>query len=325
MKTLVTGATGFTGGHLARSLAAQGHGVRVLVRPSSNRESLDEAGFEIVPGDLRDAEAVDRAVAGVDQVYHIAAAFRLAGQPDSHYREVNVGGTKNVLAAAERHEVERVVHCSTVGVHGHVGPEPVDETAPFNPGDIYQRTKLEAERLATEAFSDRLRGVVVRPAGIYGPGDLRFLKLFRAVKRRRFVMLGSGEVHYHLSYIDDLIDGILLCGSQAQALGNVYIIAGERPVTLNELVKLVAEAVGVVPRNWRMPLWPVMGLAHVCEAVCTPLRIHPPIFPRRVDFFRKERAFNIDKAKRELGYTPKVDLADGLKRTADWYRQQGLL
>jgi nucleoside-diphosphate-sugar epimerase len=325
VKILVTGATGFTGAHLARALAAQGHTVRTLARTSSNLEPLREQGFEIAAGDIRDADSINRAVEGIDQVYHLAAAFRVAGQPASYYREINVGGTRNILVAAERHGVQRVIHCSTVGVHGHVASPPADEEAPFNPGDIYQRTKLEAELLAREAFESRLRGVVVRPGAIYGPGDTRFLKLFRAIHRRRFLMPGPGQVHYHLVYIDDLVDGFLRCGSRENALGQVYILAGEHPVNLNEFAAHVARAVGVEPGHWHVPLWPVRALAWLCEAVFTPLRIQPPLYPRRVDFFRKERAFRIDKAKRELEYQPKVEPAEGIRRTAQWYFQERLL
>ncbi|RJO67559.1 MAG: NAD-dependent epimerase/dehydratase family protein [Myxococcales bacterium] len=325
MKILVTGVTGFTGGHVGRALAKRGHAVRALVRREEDAARVREAGIEVALGDLRDAGAVERAVEGVELVYHIAAAFRVAGQPDGFYRDVNVGGTRNVLNAARKHTVRRVVYCSTVGVHGEVGREPVDESAPFNPGDIYQRTKVEAEQLAAAAFAHDLPGVIFRPGGIYGPGDTRFLKLFRAVYRGRFVMLGSGEVHYQLVYIDDLVEGILLCGQRDNAPGNVYILTGEPVITLNQFVRYVADAVGVKPPRWRVPLWPVKVAAHACEWVCRPLRIPPPIYPRRVDFFCKERAFKIDKARRELGFEPKVAPAEGLRRTAEWYFERGHL
>ncbi len=325
MKVLVTGATGFTGGYLARKLVERGDIVRALVRPSTDASEVAQAGIEVARGDLRDPEAVERAVRGVDKVYHIAAAFRIAGQPDRYYREVNVDGTKNVLDAACKHDVERVIHCSTIGVHGDTGKEPVDEEAPLRPGDVYQATKLEGELLAAKAFSGRQRGVIFRPGGIYGPGDTRFLKLFRALYHRRFVMLGTGDVQYQLIYIDDLVDGILKCSSRDQALGNTYILTGDKSFTLNKFIELVSEAVGVATPKLRIPLWPVLAMSHVCEAACKLLHVSPPIYPRRVDFFRKERSFLIDKAKRELGFSPTVAPAEGLRRTAEWYFEHGLL
>jgi dihydroflavonol-4-reductase len=195
MKVLVTGATGFTGGHLAATLARRGDDVRALVRPRSlARFATSEAaaaGVAALPGDLADAEALRQAAAGVEVVYHIAATYREAGQPDTAYRAVNVEGTRHVLEAALAAGVRRVVHCSTGGVHGHIEHPPANEEAPFSPGDIYQETKLEAEQVAREFGRSRgLDVVVARPIGIYGPGDTRFLKMFRGIARGRFPMLG---------------------------------------------------------------------------------------------------------------------------------------
>lgn len=322
---LVTGATGFTGGHLARRLGLMGYSVRALVRPNSRVQPLVDLGVELFPGDLTRAADVARAAEGVKKIFHIAALYRAAGLPDTDYYEVNLGGTENVLAAARRHGVERVVHCSTGGVHGDVHEVPCTEDSPLNPGDIYQQTKLAGELRAREAFARDVRGTVVRPAAIYGPGDTRLLKLFRTIHAGSFRMFGSGEICYHLIYIDDLIDGILLCGERAEALGEVFLLAGPRYLQLNELASLVAAAVGVEPPQGHLPIWPLMAAAVACEAVCRPLGLEPPLYRRRADFFRKNRAFSSDKARRLLGFLPKVDPADGLRRTAHWYFENGYL
>ena len=322
---LVTGATGFTGGHLARELRRRGYPVRALVRPGSNAAGLRADGIDVLEGQLVRREDVGAAMEGVRVVYHIAAAYREAKHPDSYYFDVNVGGTRNILEAARAEGVGRVVHCSTAGVHGEVETVPADETAPMNPGDVYQSSKLEGERLAMSAFESGLPGVVFRPVGIYGPGDTRFLKLFRTVANGRFRMFGSGEVLYHLTYIDDLIDGIVMCGEAPAALGEVFLLAGPRYSTLNELVELIAEALGRPAPRGRLPLWPLLTAATVCEALCRPLGIDPPLHRRRCDFFVKDRAFTFAKAKALLGYDPKVDLGEGLRRTAEWYRAAGLI
>jgi nucleoside-diphosphate-sugar epimerase len=160
---------------------------------------------------------------------------------------------------------------------------------------------------------------------MYGPRDLRFLKLFRAIKKRRFIMLGSGEVTCHLVYIDDLMDGIILCGTQERAIGNIYILGGEGYVTLDRLATMIAEELEVPPPRLHLPLWPVYVAGFLCEALCKPLRIEPPLYRRRIDFFRNSRAFDISKAKRELGFEPKTDLRTGIRLTAAWYRKEGLL
>ena len=322
---LVTGATGFAGGHLVRRLRELGHRVRALVRPESNPKALLDQGVEVVQGDLTRAADVYRAAEGVWKIFHLAAVYRTAGHPDAYYHEVNVGGTENVLAAARRQGVERVIHCSTVGVHGDVREVPSTEESPLNPGDVYQRTKLAGEEAAREAFAKGLPGTVVRPAALYGPGDLRLLKLFRTIQNGRFRMFGSGETRYHLVFIEDLVDGMLLCAERPEALGQVFILAGPRYLTLDEIATLVAGAVGVPAPTGHLPMWPLMVAAAACEAICRPLRLEPPLHRRRADFFRKNRAFSSDKARRVLGYEPRVDPREGILQTARWYFENGYL
>jgi dihydroflavonol-4-reductase len=330
VKVLVTGATGFTGGHLAQYLAGRGDDVRALVRPASrerfDRSPLPAKGVVRADGDLMDAAAVRRAADGVDVVYHIAATYREAGQPDSAYRAINVEGTKNVLDAARAAGATRVVHCSTGGVHGHIARPPANEDAPFNPGDVYQDTKLAAETLARDfGASTGLDVVVARPIGIYGPGDTRFLRMFRGLARGRFPMIGSGQAFYHLTFIDDLIEGFRLCGTVPAAKGRTYILAGPRYTTLEQLIQLVAQELQVAPPRVHLPVWPFWTAGLLCELVCVPLRIEPPIYRRRVDFYTKSRAFDTTRARTELGFAPQIDLEEGIKRTADWYRSEGLL
>lgn len=323
-KALVTGATGFTGSHLVRRLLRDGYQVQVLARPTSDYQWLRELGCQVVLGSITEPEAVGQAVRGCDLVFHVATALQQISLSDQQYHATNVGGTKNVLEAAAAERVKRVIHISTVGVHGDVEQVPATEDSPYNPGDIYQRTKLEAEKMALEYFrSGRVPGVVIRPVGIYGPGDRRLLKLFKAVARKKFVFLGRGEIFYHLTFIDDLIDGIMLAADSPQAPGQAYIIAGEKYTTLRQLTELLAEIFQVPPPRFKLPPGPVWLAALICEVVCKPFGIEPPIFRRRLDVFLKNRAFSIAKAQRELGYQPQVDLAAGLRRTAEWYREKG--
>jgi nucleoside-diphosphate-sugar epimerase len=240
--------------------------------------------------------------------------------------EANVQGTRSLLDAAVAEGVGRFVHCSTIGVHGNIKTPPANEETAYGPGDDYQKSKAEGERVVRQYMAEgRLPLVVFRPAGIYGPGDSRFLKLFRAIKHRRFVMLGSGEITYHLVYIDDLIDGILLCGTEEKSIGEIFILGGKAPVTLNELVRVIAQTVGVSPPALRFPVTPVFASAFLCEFICKPFGINPPLFRRRVDFFRKNRAFDISKAQTALGFEPKTDLKTGIALTAEWYRSSGCL
>lgn len=325
-KVLVTGGTGFTGSHLVRNLVSDGYPVRVLARDAARARTVLPAEVEITEGDVADPGVVAQAVHGQEVVYHLAAAFREAGIPDSRYREVHVDATRHLLEAARAEGVRRFVHVSTIGVHGHIANPPADEGAPCAPGDIYQETKLEGEKLALEFQQQHdFPLTVARPAAIYGPGDLRLLKLFRMVARRRFVMLGKGEVNLHMVYVDDLVRGFRLLADRPEAVGEVFILAGEEYRSLNELTALIARTVGVPKPRLHLPVWPFYAAGAVCEKVCVPLRIEPPIYRRRVAFFTKSRAFTIRKAKRMLGYQPGVDLETGIRATARWYRDNGHL
>lgn len=326
MRIALTGATGYTGGRLLAALSARGDEVSVFARAASVTPELRASGARIVEGDLREADAVARLVEGAGAVIHVAAVYRTAGHPDAYYREVNVGGTLRLLEASARAGVMRFVHTSTVGVHGHVESPPADEDSPMAPGDIYQATKAEAERAALEF--GRARGLpvtVVRPGAIYGPGERRLLKLFRAIARGRYAVVGSGKPFYHPVFIDDLVDGYLLALERPEAVGQAFIIAGPRYVSQDALAALIARASGGRILPFRVPAWPFVAAGALCEALLVPLGIEPPLHRRRVEFWVNSRAFSIEKARRLLGYAPKVDLEEGIARTFSWYRAAGWL
>lgn len=325
-KVLVTGATGFTGGHLTEELLNRGYFVRALSLPKQDITQLKKLGVEIIIGDLTKKDTLLKAVEGVDTVFHIAAIFREQNVPHQLFFDVNVGGTKNLLEVARDAKVRRFVHCSTVGVQGEIKNPPADENAPYNPGDYYQQSKVEGEKLALDFFRNNdIEGVVFRPVGIYGPGDTRFLKIFKFIHSGKFRMIGNGNVLYHLTYVKDLVNGIILCGERPEAVGEIFTLGGNQYVTLNEYVKLVAEVLEVPAPKKKVPLFPVWCAAIICEALCYPLRIKPPLYRRRLEFFTNDRAFDISKAKRRLNYNPQVSLKEGLKITADWYKENNYL
>jgi nucleoside-diphosphate-sugar epimerase len=325
VRCLITGASGFTGGRLAATLASDGHQVRALVRPGSRVKHLHHPNIEIVTGQLTDPSQVNAAAEGCEKIFHIAAVFRTAGHPDSYYHDVNVGGTMNVLEAARRAGCERVIHCSTGGVHGHIEEPPANESYRFKPDDVYQRSKVAGEAAVQSAIRQGQRAVIFRPGAIYGEGDLRLLKLFRSIAHKRFLMIGSGTPRLHLVHVDDLVAGILLCGTSDAALGEVFLLAGPEAPTLNEIVRHATEVLNVAVPRVRIPVWPVYGAACVCEALCIPLRIEPPLHRRRVGFFTHHREFDTSKARKTLGFAPRVTPREGIARTIRWYAANGYL
>jgi dihydroflavonol-4-reductase len=331
----VTGAAGFLGGALVQKLLDDGFRVRALVRPGQRpamglnrvetRSPSNGEGLELVQGDLANRQALMQVVDGAEVVMHVAGMFRTESSRTKFF-EVNQAGTERMLWAARAAGARRFVHCSTIGVHGDVHDGPADEQSPFNPCDAYQESKLKAEEACAKAMEQGgMEVVIVRPCSIYGPGDLRMLKLFRMLLRRRFLMVVAGAPNFHPVYIDDLVMGFVAAANVAEAAGETFIIGGPRYLPLEEYITLAAATVDAPPPRWRVP-YPLMELAaRACEGVCVPLRLEPPLHRRRLSFFKHNRAFRIDKARRVLRYEPRIDVDEGFRRTVDWYRSQRLL
>jgi nucleoside-diphosphate-sugar epimerase len=265
-------------------------------------------------------------VLGQEIVFHVAAAFRGVSLPHNVYWQVNVEGTRNLLQAAYKQRVKRFIYCSTEGVHGHIKNPPADETAPIAPKDYYQYTKWGGEKVVQEYIQKGLPCSILRPTAIYGPGDPeRFILIFRRVKTGVFPMFGSGRITYHPLYIDNLTDAFELAMEKEAALGQTYLIADKEYLSIEDLVRQVAKVMGREVKIPHFPFWPLYLASLLCELACKPLRIDPPLFRRRADWYRQNRAFVIKKAKKELGYIPKIPLAEGLTRTYEWYRGNGYL
>jgi nucleoside-diphosphate-sugar epimerase len=279
-----------------------------------------------VIGSVTDRAAVARAMRNVEYVYHLAAAFRELNVPNSFYDDVNVGGTRIVLEEAIKVGAWKFVYCSTCGVHGNVDHPPANEDAPIQPADYYQRTKYEAEPIVKRLGSGKLEVVILRPAAIYGPGDPeRFFMIFKRVAKGSFPMFGTGRTLYHPLYVENLVDAFMLCLAPGVGNGREYLIADEKYYPIEEIVKAVGRALEVPLKIQHYPVMPVVAAGHVVEKLGKPFGITPPIFPRRVDWYRQNRAFDISRARRELGYVSRIELDEGLRLTGQWYRQMGYL
>lgn len=327
MKILVTGGTGFTGKALVRRLLDAKHQVVALdYKEGLKTGELRDWGAEVIIGSVTDKDIVRKCMKGVEVVQHLAAAFRELNVPNSYYDEVNVGGTRNALEAAKAEGVRKFIYCSTCGVHGNIANPPGGEDSPIQPADYYQRTKYQAEPVVLEYGKQDMKTCIVRPAAIYGPGDPeRFFMIFRRVASGKFPMFGNGKTLYHPLYIDNLVDALVLAQEEGRGNGKAYLIADREYFSIEELVRRVAKALNVEVKIPHYPVWPLVAAGHVCEKLCKPFGITPPIFPRRVDWFRQNRAFKIDNAVKDLGYNPRVGIDEGLRLTAEWYAREGYL
>jgi len=324
---LVTGATGFTGRVLTHKLLDAGARVRVIARKSSDTGDLAARDVEWFRGDVFDPEVIERAVDKVEYIFHLAAAFREEKSTDDDFRAVHLDSTQlmvNKVLGSEQFKC--FVHVSTVGVHGHIEVDRADEDYRFSPGDGYQRTKLEGEQWIKK-FGDEnnFPYTIIRPAPIFGPGDMRLLKIFRMVKKGYLLMLGKGKGMYHLVHVEDLTNTILLSGLEKAALGQALIAASDDPISIEDMSKVIAKKLGLKVRTVRLPIQPFYWASDICSVICPPLGIQPPIYRRRVDFYTKDRQFTNQKIKETLNYKFIYDNDKGLEETAFWYRDQGLL
>jgi nucleoside-diphosphate-sugar epimerase len=340
MRVLITGATGFIGGHLASYLVNQGHRMRALVRHGSVNKSraLAEAGVELAWGELTDSEAVRAAVNRVEAVFHLAAVRDAWGTPASAYQRVNVEGTRHLLEAASEVSVRRFVHCSSVGVARYPGNLEADETLPFREPTsqvLYHCSKARAERMVLEwARSGRVPAVVVRPAITYGPEDERGMvtRLVTLLAQGRFVPAGNGRNHVDLVYIDDLIAGMYRALERGTA-GRAYILSGATPIRVRVLVGKICGLLGKRPPRIYLPApiaraagWGMETLYGAGHRLGMDLDGKEPLITRdKVATLTVDRGFSHARASRELGYQPQVDYDEGLRRTLDWLKETGFL
>jgi nucleoside-diphosphate-sugar epimerase len=327
MRILVTGGTGFTGSHLVLRLLSRGHEVRVIDnQPGICLDELRERGAAIELGSVTDTKLLTSSIEGCGAVFHLAAAFRKVNLPKQVYWDVNVEGMRKLLEICESAGVGKVVYCSTQGVHGNVDHPPGDENAPIEPEDYYQYTKYEGEKVAREFVGKGMDLCILRPTAIYGPGDPgRFLMLYKRVEKGLFPFFGKGDALYHPLYIDNFIDAFELSLEKPEARGQTYLIADAKYYRIKEIVQEIARIMNVDLKIRHYPFWALYTLSTLVELIYKPLPMDPPLFRRRADWFRQNRAFKIDKARQELGYDPKIDLTEGLTRTYQWYKEKGYL
>lgn len=324
MTTLVTGAGGFLGSHVIDLLVANGERPRALVHRDGDMAALAEAGVEVYCRDIGNGAVYEDALRGVDRVIHCAARTGPWG-PDDEYQRVNVRGVEALVRAAVSAGVRRFVHVSSITVHGNDLRGQADEMAPLraepNP---YSRSKVAAERLLARMVREEAAPVtIVRPGWIYGPRDTSsFARIARRVDQGQMVTLGSGENHVPLVYVGDVAEGILLASDCPQAEGRSYLLVNDEPVTQREFIGAVAAELDAPTPTRRIPyqLSLVVGALAEARGRLTRSQEPPPVTRYGVQLLGGENQFVISRARRELGFSPRVGFAEGVRRSVQWYR-----
>ena len=322
-KILVTGATGFIGRHLVEALVERGYNVRCLVRKNSDFGYLSNLGVELVYGDITDKPSLLNAVQDITSVFHLAGIIGKWGVPEETYWNIHVLGTEFLLDCCIEKKVKRFIYCSSAGVLGPIKKPLANEDHPYNPSNIYEKVKAEAEKKVLNCKA-KLDVTVIRPEFVYGPGDLHVLKMFNAVQKGKFYIIGNGESLLHPTYVDDLIYCFLRCLENKNTIGEVYLVVGETPVKVKDLVRIIAEELGVSPPKVRFPRSVAFMLAYLSEFLGRVFDFSPPLTLSQVKFFTQHRAFDGSKAKSDFGYEP-IELRQGVKQAICWYRQNGYL
>lgn len=321
MKVLVTGATGLIGSHLTETLVRDGIAVRALVTPATHRLSrLQGLDVELIRGDIRDPEVVEKAVQGCDRVFHLAAQLSV-GRAKKDIYAVNVGGTQNVARAAAKCGVERFVQGSSVGIYGLLTQSPVDETTKPKPNSHYRKTKWLSEQVVLDYYQQAgLPVVIARISSVMGARAYEWVGLLNAIASQRFRLIGTGSNYYHTVDVADLVSGLLQCATTKNIEGQTYILADQDPVQMKSLLQMFAAGLGVGSIDQGPSDVPFKGFQAIAERIYRTLGVQVP-HAQRYDLFLGDRVFNITKAQTQLGYAPKVPLKESVQNLIDWYQQ----
>lgn len=328
MKVLVTGATGFLGGYLVEGLLRRGHAPVGMARGGSDTSLLDRLGVEVRRADLTDADALAKAVEGVDAVVHLAAYYTFSGDKEM-YERVNVQGTRALMEAMRAKGVRRAIYCSSTEAMGPTPGGMADESMECRPVYEYGRSKLRAEQVVREHAAKGVDHVILRPSGIYGPRNLEdvsywFITTFANSFASR-IIIGDGRKVLQFVHVEDVVQGFVRALERFDhAKGNTYVITDARAYSYEEIYGIMARIFGKEPPRRHVPV-------ALAKAMVAPLQLLNRARGREnflwrvstMDTFKVDRSYSIAKARRELGYEPHHPLPEGLEETAAWYRENG--
>lgn len=329
---LVTGATGFIGGHLAQRLVREGYRVRCLVRESSDTALLGPLGVELAQGDLTDVSSLTRAAQGCRLVLHCGALVSDWATVEE-IKRVNVAGTRNVLEASVDASVERFVHVSTTDVYGYPGRHGIDENyVPAGFSNWYSETKRAAEAEVRRVEHARgLRVVILRPATVYGPRSEDAVgEMARAIRGRHMFLVDGGRAVAGLLYVENLVDAAVLALRTDAAVGEAFNLTDGLDITWKRFLGDVAEALGYPKPTWSLSYEVAFSIAFALEHGYRLLRRMTRVYTRpllsrqAVHVLGRNQDFSNRKAREMLGWAPRVSYSDGLAATIEWLGEEYL-
>jgi len=326
MKVLITGATGFIGQHLVKRLVQENHQVSALVRNPAKARQLFGKKMVVFQADVTDKKSLAKLPQDFDWLFHLAAAVSYRYPQKQDFYQTNVLGSENVFwLASKMKRLQKIVYLSSVGVYGPIQDPPADETWLYQPETDYEISKEKGEQMASKYIKKGLAINIIQPTLVYGPGDTAsgMMSLFRAINKGFFMPVGQAQVLMHPAYIDNLIDGLILA-AQSKVKAEVFIIADEKSVSLKKLAAMIGQTMGVKLLPFYLPC-SLAKLIGIFGDLINKLGIGFPLSSSVVDFMTHHRAYNIAKAKKLLGYQPRISLKEGIKRTVDWYKKEGFL
>ncbi len=326
MKVLITGASGFIGGHLVERLVSEGMQVRILARSTSRLHHLQGLPIETIYGGLDDRDILQKAVSGIQIIYHSAALSADWGTPEM-FHKANVEGVQNIVdAALKGDKLERFVHISTTDVYGYP-VQPGDETYPITgiPGLPYNISKGKGEQIVWDAWhSHKLPITIIRPVSVYGPRGTEFTqKIGEHIQRGTMAVFGGGRTHAGLLYIDNGVDLIVKAATAPNAIGQAFNLRDDIDTTWREYVDAFASYLGKPKPRLNFPVPVALTLARLMQFTYRQLHIQndPPLTRHAILIFCRNQGYRIDKIKHELGFQTKIGLEEGLEKSVTWLNQ----
>jgi len=322
MRAFITGASGFIGRNLVEYLLQKKWQIRVLFHKTKIPR---EEELEVFRGNVRDFHTLRDALAGTDVLFHAAAALGSALINPEEFYQINVYGTRNVLRAAQAEKVKRIVHFSSAGVLGSVEKNRIaPEDYPLNPRNIYDKSKLEGEKIALRLAQEGMNIVIIRPGWVYGPGDRRTFKLIKSIDKKKFFLVTKGKTQQTPVYIQDLINGILICAEKGKR-GEIYNLSGGEILSVREIVETISSSTGKKIPPFTLPLFPVKLAAWSAEKIFFLFKKEAPLNRAKLSFFTHPKPLSIKKAEEELGFSPQINFKKGMALAVRWYREHNWL